>query len=249
MTPAEDVIETQPTCRHARTSSKRNRHARSGTRLTHRSSGVDKAQRSAAAAPPDRFRHKLAKAAAQACEDAYVGLMVLTGLFFTPTLVMLASAGIDKAAGTALSGLANAWYPQAKLAAIAAEMLWAVLFLAPAGVLSWWLSAQSGEMSISCKRIRPVVDAIAVYATLFIGVAAVWNMPSSPRPPEFEIPGPEVYQARLAMLELRLIALHCMKDASPPRCTRPDIQRIQAHYYLEWLEKAPSAFERERDWS
>jgi hypothetical protein len=120
MTPAEDVSETQPTCRHARTSSKRNRHARSGTRLTHRSSGVEKAQRSAAAAPPDRFRHKLAKAAAQACEDAYVGLMVLTGLFFTPTLVMLASAGIDKAAGTALSGLANAWYPQAKLAAIAA---------------------------------------------------------------------------------------------------------------------------------
>ena len=96
-------------------------------------------------------------------------------------------------------------------------MLWAALFLAPAGVLSWWLNGSSTEM-ISSKRIRPVVGAIAVYAALFLAVSAVWNMPSSPRPPEFEIPRPEVYQVRLAMLELRLIALQCMKDASPPRC-------------------------------
>lgn len=62
------------------------------------------------------------------------------------------------------------------------------------------------------------------------------------------MPRPGRAQARLAMLELRLIALHCMKEVSPPRCTRPDIQRIQAHYYLEWLEKAPSAFDGERNW-
>ena len=104
MTPAEDVIEAQPTCRHTRTSSKRNRPARSGTRLNHRSSGADKAQRSAAAAPPDRFRHKLAKAAAQTSEDAYVGLIVLIAASFAPTRVMFAGVGIDKVAGTDCQG-------------------------------------------------------------------------------------------------------------------------------------------------
>jgi hypothetical protein len=186
--------------------------------------------------------------AAQALEYAWVGLIVLTGLFFAPTLLLFASAGIDKLAGTSFSSVANAWLLEAKLAAITAEMLWAALFLAPAGVISWSLNGSSATSGVSFSWIGPVVDAIGVYAAVFLGVAAVWNLPSSQGPPEFEIPRPEVYQAQLAMLELRVMALQCMKDASPPRCARPDVQRIQAHYYLKWLEEIPGAFEGEQNW-
>jgi hypothetical protein len=48
------------------------------------------------------------------------------------------------------------------------------------------------------------------------------------------------------MIELRLMALHCMKDPSPARCSRPDIQRIRARFYLKWLEEAPGIFEGRR---
>jgi hypothetical protein len=187
--------------------------------------------------------------AAQALEDAWVGLIVLTGLFFAPTLLLFASAGIDKLASTSVSRVVDAWLLEAKLAAITAEMLWAALFLAPAGVLSWSLNGSSAERTVAFSWIRPVVNAIGVYAAVFLCVAAVRNMPSSLQGPlEFEIPRPEIYRARLAMLELRVMALQCMKDASPPRCSRPDVWRIQAQYYLKWLEEMPGAFEGERDW-
>jgi hypothetical protein len=45
------------------------------------------------------------------------------------------------------------------------------------------------------------------------------------------------------MLELRLMALHCMVHPSPPHCSRPDVLRIQARYYLKWLEEVPGIFE------
>jgi hypothetical protein len=68
------------------------------------------------------------------------------------------------------------------------------------------------------------------------------------RPPEFPIPGPEVYQAQRAMLELRLMALCCILDPSPPHCSRPDVLRIQAKYYLQWLEEVPGIFEGRHSW-
>jgi len=124
-------------------------------------------------------------------------------------------------------------------------MLWAVLFLAPAHALSWWFNQP--RTSFSPKRVRPVVDAIAVYIALLMGVAA-WTMPAPPGPPEFPIPGPEVYQTRRAMLELHLIAVRCMLHPSPPHCSRPDVLRIQARYYLKWLEEVPGIFEGRHSW-
>jgi hypothetical protein len=94
----------------------------------------------------------------------------------------------------------------------------------------------------------PEQDALAVYVALLLGVA-VWNMSPPPGPPEFAIPGPEVYRAQRTVLELRLMALHCIKDASPARCSRPDVQRIQAHYFLKWLDEVPGIFEGEPDWA
>jgi hypothetical protein len=83
-------------------------------------------------------------------------------------------------------------------------------------------------------------------ATL-VGVE-VWNMPPPPGPPEFDVPRTDVYSAELAIINLKLMALRCMQDASPTHCSRPDIRRIQVRYYLEWLDQAPAAFEGERSW-
>ena len=210
---------------------------RSGT------SGAGKANRSATSAHTESLRRKLEAATAQALEDARVGLTVLIGLSFVPTLVMLGSLVLDVVAGTSLN-LSTEWFFYAKFLALAAAMLWAVIFLAPARAFSWWFNQP--RTSFSLKRVRPVVDAIAVYAALLMGVA-VWTMPAPPGPPEFSVPGPEVYQAQRAMLELRLMALHCMSHASPPYCSRPDVLRIQARYYLQWLEEVPGIFEGRRD--
>jgi hypothetical protein len=60
-------------------------------------------------------------------------------------------------------------------------------------------------------------------------------------PPEFAVPSPEVYKAERAMIELRLMALHCMQ-ASPPHYSRPDVLRIKAQYFLKWLEEVPGIF-------
>jgi hypothetical protein len=190
-------------------------------------SGAGKANRSAASAHTESIRRKLETATAQALEDARVGLTVLIGLSFAPTLVMLGSLVLDVVAGTSLN-LSTEWFFYAKFLALGAALLWAVLFLAPARALSWWLNGP--KRSFSLKRIRPVIDAIAVYVALLMGVV-VWTMPAPPGPAEFPIPGPEVYQAQRAMLELRLMALHCMNHASPPHCSRPDVLRIQARAF------------------
>ena len=44
------------------------------------------------------------------------------------------------------------------------------------------------------------------------------------------------------------MALRCILDPSPPHCSRPDVLRIQAGYYLKWLEEVPGIFEGRRDW-
>lgn len=50
------------------------------------------------------------------------------------------------------------------------------------------------------------------------------------------------------MLDLKLMALRCIKDASPVHCSRPDIQRIPARCDLEWPQKGPGIFEGRRSW-
>ena len=62
------------------------------------------------------------------------------------------------------------------------------------------------------------------------------------------MPGPDVYQAELAMIKLRIMALRCMEDTTPAHCSRPDIRRIKVRYYLKWLDEAPGAFEGRRSW-
>lgn len=63
-------------------------------------------------------------------------------------------------------------------------------------------------------------------------------MPLPRGPPEFAVPDPEVYKAERSKIELRLMALHCMQDPSPPHCS-PDVLRIKAQCFLKWLEEVP----------
>ena len=92
------------------------------------------------------------------------------------------------------------------------------------------------------ERVRPIVSALALYGMQF-GSAFVWNNmpPYEPWPGEFVVPGPDGHGARLAILGLEIKALRCMRDPSPAHCSRPDIQRIHARYYLKWLDPASAA--------
>jgi hypothetical protein len=174
-----------------------------------------------------------------------VGLIAFAGLTFAPTWVMLGSIGVDAVNGTSLAKLVEDWLFVVKGLAMVAGAGWAVLFYAPAALFAWLLNAP--RHTYSPKRIRPIVDAVAVYVAVLVG-AALWNMPPLPAPPDVVVPGPEVYRAELAMIKLRLMALHCMGDASPAHCSRYDIQCIQARYYLKWLEEVPGIFEGRRSW-
>src|SRR5215471_13017201 len=89
-------------------------------------SGAGKANRSAASAHTESLRRKLEAATAQALEDARVGLTVLIGLSFAPTLVMLGSLVLDLVASTSLN-LSTEWFFYGKYLAFAAAMLWAVI--------------------------------------------------------------------------------------------------------------------------
>jgi hypothetical protein len=236
MRPADDIIEVDPTGRSACAPTQRNRAARPRRGTTGRSAGGERARGKAVRAPESataRLRRKLAEKAGQARSDASVGLVVLMGLTFAPTLVMLGSAGLDAIAGTSLSKLMEDWWIVAKGLAMVAGAAWAALFFAPAALFERLLKAT--RHTYSPKRIRPIVDAVVVYMAVLVGVA-VWNMLQLPAPPDVVVPRPEVHRANLAILELRLMALRCMKDASPAHCSRPDIQRIQARYYLKWLD-------------
>jgi hypothetical protein len=158
---------------------------------------------------------------------------------------MLGSFGVDAVAGTSLGKVVEDWLFVVKGLAVVAAAAWAMLFYAPAALLARLLDAP--RHTYSPKRVRPIVDAVVVYLAVLVGVA-VWNMLRLPIPPDVVVPRPEVHRANLAIIELRLMALRCMKDASPAHCSRPDIQRIQARYYLKWLEEVPGAFEGRRSW-
>jgi hypothetical protein len=70
-----------------------------------------------------------------------------------------------------LRGIASGVVFYAKFLALGAGLLWAVLFLAPARALSGWFNGP--KTSFSLKRIRPVVDALAVYVALLMGIVVV----------------------------------------------------------------------------
>jgi hypothetical protein len=102
--------------------------------------------------------------------------------------------------------------------------LWGLLIHALAALLAGrlrtWFDARR-DLMLPWPRVRSIINALAVYVATLVGVAA-WNMPPPPGPPEFVVPGPEVYSARLAIIKLQLMALHCMKDPSPAHCSRQD---------------------------
>jgi hypothetical protein len=163
---------------------------------------------------------------------------------------MLGLIGIDTVASTSISNLTSDWFIRAKLTALGAGLVWGLLILAPAALLAMCLRTSFDaclDLMLTKPRVRPIVNALAVYVATLVGVE-VWNMPPPPGPPEFDVPRTDVYSAELAIINLKLMALRCMQDASPTHCSRPDIRRIQVRYYLEWLDQAPAAFEGERSW-
>src|SRR5215471_9152981 len=87
----------------AQTPMSRKRVARSRSRAAGASCGAGNVNRSAASAHTESLHRKLEAATAQALEDARVGLTVLIGLSFAPTLVMLGSLVLDVVAGTSLN--------------------------------------------------------------------------------------------------------------------------------------------------
>jgi hypothetical protein len=197
-----------------------------------------------------RLRRKLVEGAEWAVCEAYVGILVFCAIYFGSTWVMLGLMGIDTVAGTTFDNLTSDWFIRAKLTALGAGLVWGLLILAPAALLARCLRTSfdvSLDRMLTKPRARPIVNALAVYVATLVGVG-VGNMPPPPGPPVFVVPRTDVYSAELAIINLRLMALHCMEDASPAHCSRPDIRRIQARYYLEWLEKAPPAFEGRRSW-
>jgi hypothetical protein len=245
MTPAEGIIDVDPMSRPARAPTRRKRAGRPRG-STGSSAGGERARGKAVRvteSAPAQLRHKLADKAGQARSDASVGLIAFAGLTFAPTWVMLGSIGVDAVTGTSLAKLVEDWLFVAKGLAMVAGAAWALLFYVPAALFARLLKAQ--RYTYSPKRIRPIVNAVAVYVAVLVGVI-VWNMPPLPGPPDVVVPGPEVHRAELAMVKLRLMALQCMGDASPSHCSRPDVLRVQARYYLKWLEEVPGVFEGRR---
>jgi hypothetical protein len=182
-----------------------------------------------------RLRRKLVEGAEWAVCDALVGRMVFCAIYFGSTWVMLGLLGFDTVAGTSIYNLTSDLILRAKLTALGAGLVWGLLILAPAALLAWCVRTSidaSLDRMFTRQYVRPTVDALAVYVAMLVGIA-VWNAPPPPGPPEFVVPGPEVYQAELAMIKLRIMALRCMEDATPAHCSRPDIRRIQVRYYLK----------------
>jgi hypothetical protein len=197
-----------------------------------------------------RLRRKLAQGAECAVRDAQVGTMVFCTIYFGVNFVALGLIGLDTVAGTSVFSPSAGWFLGVKLTALGAGLAWGLLILAPAALLARCLRTSSAARldGVLTKRlVRPIVDALAVYVAILVGVA-VWNLPPLPGPPEFVVPGPDVYGAELARLNLRLMALRCMQDPSPPHCSRQDIRHIQARFYLQWTDEHPAVFEGRHGW-
>jgi hypothetical protein len=196
-----------------------------------------------------RLRRKLADGAAWAVHDAHVGTVVFFAIYFGSSWVALGGIAVDKVVGTSICN--PDWFLRVKLTALGAGLVWGLLILAPAALLARYLRTSSFDAwrdGITKRRVRPIVDALATYAAMLVAVM-VWTATPPPGPAEFVVPGPQVYQARLAIINLQIMALRCLEDASPPHCSRPDIRHIQARYFLEWHDKAPpSAFDGRSSW-
>ena len=55
------------------------------------------------------------------------------------------------------------------------------------------------------------------------------------------MPRTDIYGPRVAILNLELMALRCMEDATPAHCRKPDIIRLQARLFFELRDKVPGA--------
>src|SRR5262249_40401431 len=92
---------------------------------------------------------------------------------------------------------------------------WCLLILVPvaliARVLPRWPDPRvdTWATGIFTKQVaRPIVGALAFYGTSLVGVQVWDHLPRIERGPlEFAVPGPDVYRAELAIIELHLMAL------------------------------------------
>jgi len=186
-----------------------------------------------------RLVSKVAQGAGLALSDCYVGLSAMFALYFGISALLLASIPLDWLCGTSLTGIWFDWYIEIKLTVMAAALLWCMFLLAPAAACTSLLNAKPEKSS---WRARPIVGALALNAMLFVGYETWHHIP--PRPPwpgEFIVPQTDIYGPRLAILKLELMALGCMRDATPDHCRRSDIIRLQTRLFFELLDKVPGA--------
>jgi hypothetical protein len=260
MTPSEEIVETDPPRPRSGMPTRRKRAARPRSSAPSGSSRANKTRLKAARTCPEsasvRVRRKLAQGAEWAAHDARAGMVVLFAVYFGSTWLMLTLIGIDALAGTSLFKLAQGWFVRIKITAIGACIIWGLLILAPAALVAKltrrWLGACIDPWAgglLTKQLVRPMVGALAFYGATLLG-AQVWDhLPTIERgPPELVVPGPDVHGAQLAVIRLNIMALECMQDPLPAHCKRLDIQRIQARYYLKWLQEVPNIFEGRRGW-
>jgi hypothetical protein len=184
-------------------------------------------------------------------------MVVFFALYFMPTWVMLALIGIDAVIGTSIFKLASDCFIRVKFTALGAGLVWGLVILAPAALVARLLRSGLGARIdpwaggvLTKQLVRPIVGALAFCGTTLVGVQVWDHLPRiESGPPEFVVPAPDVRGARLALIRLEVMALDCMRDPSPTHCSRPDIQRIQARFYLKWLEEVPGIFEGRRSWA
>ena len=257
MTPSEEIGETDPPRPRAGMATRRNRAARPRSSAPS-GSRTNRTRLNATLTCPEsasvRLRRKFAQGADWAARDARAGMVVLFAVYFGSTWLMLTLMGVDAVAGTSLLQLALGWFARIKITAIEACIVWGLLILAPAALVARltrrWLGACIDPWAggfLTKQLVRPMVGALAVYGAMLLG-AQLWDhLPTIERgPPEFVVPRPDVHGAQLAVIRLNIMALDCMGDPSPAHCKRPDIQRIQARYYLKWLQEVPNIFEGRR---
>src|SRR5262249_22019355 len=186
-----------------------------------------------------RLERKLAQGAGLALSDSYVGLKAMLALYFGIWALLLDSIPIGWLCGTSLTGISADRYIEIKLTQLAAALLWCIFFLAPAAACASLLNAEPEKSS---WRARPIVGAMALNAMLIVGYEVWDHIPARPPwPGEFIVPRTDIYGPRLAILKLELMALHCMEDATPAHCRRPDIIRLQTRLFFELLDKVPGA--------
>src|SRR5262245_7901035 len=125
---------------------------------------------------------------------------------------MLALAGIDAVPSTSLFKQALDWFATVKLTALGAGMVWSLFILAPAALFARVFDTWADGI-FTKQLVRPIVGPLTFYWAALVGVQVWDHLPRIEKgPPEFAVPGPEIYRAELAIIELHLMALNCMKD-------------------------------------